>query len=291
MDPKNFSYASPGAVSSHAGLYAASSARPTVGPSDRQEEAPFDQGIDAISQLRDFAETLLHQLKTPLHAAEGAAIALEGEEFGDDPGERRRFARLIHRNLSRARTLVEDVRALTLTQLASTPPGRLLPFGQVLGEVLAEIQPYVEDSRSHLIVQEPVPELTVDAARLEIALYNLISNGIKYADSAKPVRWIRLRFWKAPNLDGWWVEVQDNGVGIPFNLQSKIFDPFFRGHPNVAEGSGLGLSIAREALRQLGTELSFDSQVGVGSSFRFALHARRAAELSPLVANLLPESA
>src|SRR5690606_18334124 len=116
-----------------------------------------------------------------------------------------------------------------------------------------------------------IPDLLVDASRVEIVLLNLISNGAKYADPAEPVRWVRISFKLSPDSGQWLVEVADNGSGIPTELRGRIFDRFFRGHPEMAEGSGLGLAIVREALQQLGSSLDVESEPGQGTTFCFSL--------------------
>ncbi|HEV2735164.1 MAG TPA: sensor histidine kinase [Longimicrobiaceae bacterium] len=235
----------------------------------REEE--LESRHTTARRLREFAETLMHQLKTPLGAAEGAALLLENDEITSDPAERRRFAGMIQRNLSRARTVVDDVRALALAQLAQARAGRFLKVAEVVGEVLAEVRPLAEESGVRLEVQEPVPDLVVDASRVEIVLHNLIGNAVKYADPAKPERWVRISFSRPPGSGEWWVEVADNGLGIPLEMQGRIFDRFFRAHPEAAEGSGLGLAIVREAVQQLGSRLEFDSEPGQGTTFCFPL--------------------
>lgn len=235
----------------------------------REEE--LESRHTTARQLRTFAETLMHQLKTPLGAAEGAALLLENDEITSDPEERRRFAGLIRRNLSRARTVVDDVRALALAQLAQAKAGRFLPVGEVLEEVLMEIQPLADESGVRIEVQEPNPDLVIDASRVEIVLLNLISNAVKYADPAKPVRWARVGLARPAGADEWWMEVSDNGLGIPTGLHGRIFERFFRGHPHAAEGTGLGLAIVKEAIQQLGSRMEFESEPGGGTTFRFLL--------------------
>jgi signal transduction histidine kinase len=234
-------------------------------------EEELESRYTTARELRDFAETLLHQIKTPLGAAEGAALLLEHEDGTADPAERQRFAVLIRRNLSRARTVVDDVRALALAQLAQAQAGRFLRVGEVLGEVLVEIKPLVEESGVRLEVQEPIPDLTVDASRVELVLLNLIGNAAKYADPAKRVRWVRIGFTRPPGSEEWWVEVADNGLGIPPEMHGRIFERFFRAHPDAADGTGLGLAIVREAVQQIGSRLEFESEPGGGTTFRFSL--------------------
>lgn len=221
--------------------------------------------------LRDFADTMVHQIKTPLGAAEGAALLLENEEMAADPEERARFAEIVRRNLQRARTVVDDVRKLALAESSYGKVGRMLPLGEVLSEVREELREIAKARGVEVRVEEPPPELAVDASRTEIVLLNLIGNGIRYSDPGKPGRWVRVGFAPAEEPGGWWVQVRDNGLGIPEELHGRIFQRFFRAHPEVAEGTGLGLSIVKEAIAQMGSRLEFESEPGVGTTFRFLL--------------------
>jgi signal transduction histidine kinase len=71
--------------------------------------------------------------------------------------------------------------------------------------------------------------------------------------------------------DRWWVHVSDNGLGIPAEQHDNIFQRHFRAHPERGNGTGLGLMIVREEVEQLGAEIEFSSEPGVGSTFRFSL--------------------
>ncbi len=235
------------------------------------QEEEIQTRFNTAHQLRNFTDMLLHELKTPLGAAEGAALLLQNEEITKDAAERRRFASLIQRNLSRARTVVDDVRAMSLVHLAQAHAGRFLPIGEVLGEMLAEIRPLSEATGVRIEVQEPVPDLMVDASRVEVVLLNLISNGAKYSDPARTDRWVRVSFQRQPGAEEWWVEVADNGLGIPREMHEQIFNRFVRVHPEAAAGTGLGLPIVREAIQQLNSRLEFDSEPGRGTTFRFTL--------------------
>ena len=84
-----------------------------------------------------------------------------------------------------------------------------------------------------------------------------------------------VEFERGPESGPWWVLVRDNGLGIPRELHDRIFERFFRARPDTAEGSGLGLAIVQEALQQLGSQLEFESEAAVGSTFRFCLPAQQ----------------
>ena len=71
-----------------------------------------------------------------------------------------------------------------------------------------------------------------------------------------------------------WVEVQDNGVGIPPDVRTRIFDPFYTTKP-VGKGTGLGLSLSYGIVKKHGGRLDVDSTVGAGSTFRVEVPVKR----------------
>ena len=81
----------------------------------------------------------------------------------------------------------------------------------------------------------------------------------------------RITFHPDKHARGWWVRIEDNGLGIPTEQHRKVFEPFFRGQPDRAEGSGLGLAIVQEAVEQLGGEIQFFSEPGSGTTFAILL--------------------
>jgi len=223
-------------------------------------------------QIREFSDTLGHELNNPLGAAETAAGLLEQDDLAGSSQERRRLAALIQRSLRRARLVAQDVRDLALAQAAHARSGRWMPLAEVIPEVLSHSEAALAAARSRVEVQGPVPPITVEASRVEIALLNLVHNAIKYSDPARGERWIRVHF--EPGADWWWICVSDNGLGIPAERQRHIFARHVRAHPEVADGDGLGLAIVRQVVQQLGGELELDSQPGRGSTFRFSLRDR-----------------
>lgn len=234
-------------------------------------EAADAERAELARQVLEFAEALDHELKTPLGAAEGAALLLENDDVITSSQERRRFAGLIQRNLRRARMVIADVRDLALARASHPQPGRWLPVGQVLAEVLVEVREVAVEAGVRVEVEDPIPDLVVDAARVEIILLNLIQNAVKYADRNRPVRWVRVRFEPVAEDGVWGLHVSDNGLGIASADHPRIFDRLFRAHPDRAEGTGLGLTIVREAVQQLGGRIDFESEPGVGSTFRVFL--------------------
>ena len=97
------------------------------------------------------------------------------------------------------------------------------------------------------------------------ALLNLLNNAVKYSSASKH---IDVRAYElAGNV---FVEVADQGIGIPRSEQKKIFEKFYRvsdGLVHDTKGSGLGLSIVKHIVEAHGGQISVDSQVGKGSRF------------------------
>ena len=98
---------------------------------------------------------------------------------------------------------------------------------------------------------------------------NLVVNAISYSLPGGRVT-VRARLDPA-QAERVVVEVQDTGIGISEELVDRVFEPFFRVNETVTVGTGLGLPIAREIVRQHGGDLVVESQIDVGSTFRFDL--------------------
>lgn len=220
-------------------------------------------------RLREFADMVAHELNTPLNAAAVSAQLLEYANGGGPTAEARRLAGLIRRNLQQADAVLRDVRSASL----GMPAERLAsePFGQVLGDVLAETRGELRRAAVQLEVDEPVPPLIVDGPRVRIVLGNLLRNSARYSDPSRPLRRVRISFQHDVEERLWWVCVRDNGLGIPHEHQPHIFQRFFRAHRDRAPGSGLGLVIARQEVELMGGRIEFESEPGVGTTFRFSI--------------------
>ncbi len=107
-----------------------------------------------------------------------------------------------------------------------------------------------------------------DGRRLKIILNNLIANSIKYSDSRKSQRWVRVK--ADENSSRYLLTIEDNGLGIDEKFHSKIFNMFFRASEK-SNGSGLGLYIVKEAISKLDGVIDFTSKVGEGSAFNVYL--------------------
>ena len=111
---------------------------------------------------------------------------------------------------------------------------------------------------------EPYPFFS-DAKQLSIIFINLISNAIEHQHSyeTNPTLTIKIEVNSKKAI----MLFKDNGVGIPKEELSKVFDMFYKGRKTKSEGSGLGLYIIKEVIKKLKGKIYVDSEVGEGSQF------------------------
>ncbi len=107
--------------------------------------------------------------------------------------------------------------------------------------------------------------------RVKLILVNLLSNAIKYSNPARSDRTVSIS-GKSGGDRMWRITVSDNGVGIDREELSRIFERYHRAStPLDVEGQGIGLSLANEAMAQLGGHIEVESRPGEGSEFSFSL--------------------
>ena len=117
-----------------------------------------------------------------------------------------------------------------------------------------------------LVVEVPPDaKVTSDGAMVRLVLQNLIGNAVKYSSRGT----VRVRAERAKG-GAWSLAVSDEGPGIAPEAVGHIFQAFRRGEMHGQQGVGLGLAIASRAAKLLKAELTVESKVGVGSTFRLA---------------------
>jgi heavy metal sensor kinase len=233
----------------------------------------------SFEQMRRFTADASHELRTPLTAIRSVGeVGLRGrrdeetyrEIIGSMLEEADRLARLVDRllTLSKADTgeASVSVDVIDLCELADRVAGQL--------DVLAE-----EKQQSIQIVRDGTPRCTGDPLVLRQALMNLVDNAIKYS----PVEGqITIRIAQSPA--GATIDVCDTGPGIPAELQSRIFDRFYRVDKSRSRengGTGLGLSIAKWAVEVNKGRLTLEKTNEAGSTFRITLPQNSAAPITP----------
>lgn len=226
-------------------------------------------------RLRGFNRMVSHELKGPIGAIQGAATLLGEDAILRDEEKRRHYQEIVLRNTARMADLINDLLALTMVD---RPGGASPPEPVGLAAAMETVRERVDDdARAYdveVVIDVPAVKLAVDRRALELVLTNLVRNGIRYSDSSKEERWVRITA-RPEEGDTWTVTVEDNGVGIPAEVGSRIFERFYRASPDLP-GSGLGLAIVKELVERWGGRVWYESREGVGSSFHFTAPAAEA---------------
>lgn len=251
-------------------LYRALMAITTITATTFREEG-FQDRRERARLLGNFGYNLAHELRNRLSTAEAALYLLEQSD-AEGP-VREKAIQTLRRTLLRIKGVADDVHALAIAQGSEeTAQGRRLSLRKLIEEAVTELRGLAEEKGVRLDAQETLPDVQVDATRVELVLVNLVGNAVKYSDAAKEERWVRIHVRREVGSEGFWrISVADNGVGIPADMQALVFDQFVRAHPEVAEGTGLGLAIAREAVAQMGGQIWLESEEGVGTTFHFTV--------------------
>ena len=147
-------------------------------------------------------------------------------------------------------------------------------LSEVAGETAATCRPHLESQGFRFDFRAPEEQISVNGDRDALAqvLMNLLSNAEKYSDSRKEiVLELRTKSNPLPHAE---VRVMDRGLGVPGGCEEKIFEQFYRAHDSLSsgiQGSGLGLTLARQIARAHGGEIGYEPREGGGSCFTVRL--------------------
>ncbi|MFV0340048.1 MAG: ATP-binding protein [Parachlamydiaceae bacterium] len=220
-----------------------------------------------IEMRKDFIANASHELKTPITIIRGFAETLHDnpelplEMTQDITGK-------IVRNCERMATIVRDL--LALADIENIPQSHLSSI---------EIEPLAQKIKSQILQVHVEAEITIQAESLvvikgdhdliEMALSNLMENAVKYSNV--PAKVLVNISQEHGNVI---IQVKDEGIGIPKEDLSRIFERFYRvdkAHSRKVGGSGLGLSIVETIIKKHFGTISVESELGQGSTFTITL--------------------
>jgi signal transduction histidine kinase len=222
------------------------------------------------AELTAFAGVVAHDLRAPLAAIAGHVELLEQDLAAiDELDEFRDTLERVCNSIDRMCRLIDDLLAYATARDA---PLRLEPvdLSEVVDEVVHERTSHLKRGRAPLIEAGPLPTVHADPAMIRQMMDNLIGNAIKYTRNSEPAR-VRIT---ADRLDDEWAEIQvaDQGIGIPADQRTTIFDSFSRAHRGQSyAGTGLGLAICRRVVDRHGGSISVDDNPLGGTRFHIVL--------------------
>ena len=217
----------------------------------------------AIQAQRDFIADAAHELRTPLTALQLQAELLQR---ADSETERALALENLREGLARSIHAVQQLLSLARHEPgASQPEFAEVSLGHLLRQVVADQFTLAEAKAIDLGVSALDPAATVigDADALHTLLANLVANALRYTPPSGRVDVsCGMRNGKA------WLEVADNGPGIPVAERERVFDRFYRRSSQDVTGSGLGLSIVHSIAQRHKADIRLDDTPGGGLRVR-----------------------
>jgi signal transduction histidine kinase len=225
-----------------------------------------------LAFLGTLASGLAHEIKNPLSAMSINLQMLREDLDGSDQSRDQRLMKrvaVLEKEVARLEEILDGF-------LRFARGYQLKPVRQPLNPILRETVEFWA-AKSHaagvdvqLVLEEGLPDVVVDATYLKQSLLNLLNNALDALTGRPPgERDGREQILVCSRRSKGGVDalVIDNGPGIAVDARGKIFDPYFS---TKAGGSGLGLATARRIVEELGGTLTFDTEVGRGTSFRIS---------------------
>jgi len=226
----------------------------------------------------EFLANMSHELRTPLNAVIGFSEVLTQGIFGEVNAKQKEYLEDILSSGKHLLSLINDI-----LDLSKIEAGRMelelteLSMAAALDSGLVIVR---ERAARHGIsvaatAPQDLPRIRADERKVKQILYNLLSNAVKFTPDGGRVD-VRVH----AEGDDVQVDVQDTGIGIAPEDQTRVFEEFRQvGRERSREGTGLGLTLTKRFVELHGGRIWFESTPGHGSMFSFSLPITRSVEV------------
>lgn len=205
--------------------------------------------------LDQFTYKTSHDLRSPVANILGLARLQDSNLSKDE------IIKMVYENAQKLDHIIREITDYSSNQKFPVK-NEELDLSQVVDEAFDSALEETRNEKPTELVKDVSVEMVVsDRARLLIILKHLIINAINFGrDYAK------IKVCASVKDEGLIIKIKDNGIGIRNDIQTKIYEMFYRGSTN-SEGAGLGLYIVKEAVEEIDGTISFSSQEGIGTEF------------------------
>lgn len=241
----------------------------------KERTAELETAYEELKQLdqkkSEFISVAAHQLRTPLSGFKWTFDMLIRKDLGEINEQQ---MELLKKTYDVNENMIGIVNDMLNTDLIITGQTEFIfeeiLISEIIDEIIFEVEKVAEDKKINIIRNEDKTiKLKIDIKKMRAVIQNLIDNSIKYNNNGGTIE------IKSKNESGSYVfSVNDTGIGIPSNQQGQVFERFYRAENAIrthANGSGLGLFIAKSIIEGHGGTISFKSTENKGSTFTFTL--------------------
>lgn len=291
--PYRYSFEMPSSTDAF-GLFVFSTTGVALSFYSRKLKQTNDSRLEALENLRvskeaaetanvakgQFLANMSHEIRTPLGVILGFAEL--AQDSGAHPEETQTYLNIIKRNGQQLNQILGDILDLSKMEANKLQIEHMrFPLQSFLEELVASMEVSARNRGIVLSLETPLnlpSTIRTDPTRLRQILLNLIGNAVKFSDSGCVIVSVRML---SEGIIGIPVRLEfsvtDTGIGIPAEVQQKLFQPFSQADSSSTRqygGTGLGLMLSRKLTQALGGDLILrQSIVGVGSSFAFSIDA------------------
>ncbi len=216
-----------------------------------------------LSSMGYMAATLAHQIRTP--TASALLYCSQLSKKPTDPDRVTHCADKIRSQLHHIEAMVGDMLSYSKGAVVQSPEQHF-SINSLIDKVRVVAQAQVDARRGQFDVDLALDGRRCIAGRLDEvvgAVTNIIINAIQACDDEP-----KIHLAIGDNQGRVEIQINDNGPGIPCDIQSNIFDPFVTGR---AQGTGLGLAVAKQVIDGLQGDISFETDIGRGTTFKLLL--------------------
>lgn len=220
-----------------------------------------------------FVANVSHELRTPIIAIDKSISLILSKATGPLTGEQTQFLTIAERNLKRLSRLINDLLDLSKLEAGKMSVNRTLcSINTVISDAVDGVEQWAKTKGITLNkdVQADLPAVNMDPDKIIQVLTNLIGNSIKFTPEGKSVT-VGAQLNGSSEIR---VSVRDEGIGIPAEHLSHVFDKFFQVGERLStdiHGTGIGLAISKEIVQMHGGTIWAESEHGKGAVFTFTL--------------------